>query len=174
MTTKFTSQWLLAITLCSTLFLSACSKGNTELNTAEKKKAEEFKTAILNQSYKLVSFYADKPIDYDANDGSTALETDLWKYVKLHVKDDQIVFPNGADMQIHQNTSRCPGFDGDIINMRYGVGADDKNPAYFSFVDFDYRAFTYEIQEVGSNYFVIRTGWNNNAAKLYSRYEKVN
>ena len=171
MTTKTTLLRFLAITLMGTLFLSACKK--TEINGAEKKKAEEFKAAVLNQSFRLVAFYADKPIDYDANDGSSQLETDLWKYVKAHIKDDHITFVNAADVEIKQNTTRCTGFDTDIISFRYAVGADNDKPAYFSFVDFDYRPFTYEIQEYNSNYILVRTGWNNNAAKVYSKFEKI-
>jgi len=159
--------------MLSGLALSSCHKslsdeGNIEANKA---RAAQFQASVANQNYKLTAFYSDKAIDYITTDAVVKSETDLWAYVKYHLKDDVNNFGGDASVIINQNAIKIPGNDAPQITRSYSTEYD-KSFVYFNFIDDAYKAQQYKLSEFDANKFVIYIDYMG-GVKLFSRFEKL-
>jgi hypothetical protein len=159
--------------ILSGLALSSCHKslsdeGNIEANKA---RAAQFQSSIANQNYKLTAFYSDKPIDYITTDAVVKSETDLWAYVKYHLKDDVNNFGGDASVIINQNAIKIPGNDAAQISRSYSTEYD-KSFVYFNFIDDAYKPQQYKLSEFDANKFVIYIDYTG-GVKLFSKFEKL-
>lgn len=166
---KLNLLFVLGILACMGLF--SCSKAVSDEDPAAKQKSTDFQASILLHKYKLVAFYADKPIDYITSDTEVRSETDLWKYVKLHILDDQNYFGANGELIIYQNTDKFPGNDSPTINGTYAISVSGKD-VMMKFVDYIYVPTTYKLQEFDNSYFTIYVD-GPSGSKLYSKYARV-
>lgn len=140
-------------------------------NQADEKKATEFRAFTSAKKFKIVSFYADKPVDYVETDTEVKQETDLWAYVKDYIRDDiNRVVDNGL-VEIDQNAIKYAGHIEATLVRPFKVGSD-RNGAYLEFVDYFYEPLRYKLFEFKDNYFIIYIDYKN-GAKLYSKYDLV-
>lgn len=159
--------------MLSGLALSSCHKslsdeGNIEAN---KTRAAQFQATLANQNFKLTAFYSDKPIDYVTTDAIVKAETDLWGYVRLHLKDDVNNFGGDASVIINQNANKIPGNDAPQITRSYSTEYD-KSFVYFNFIDDAYKPQQYKLSEFDANKFVVYIDFPG-GAKLFSKFEKL-
>ncbi|HYF33608.1 MAG TPA: hypothetical protein VD993_20930 [Chitinophagaceae bacterium] len=149
----------------------ACNKSVSEEDSAAKQRATDFQTVIQANKYMLVSFYADKPIDYITNDADVKSETDLWPYVKVHVKDDEYFFGANGALSISQKTDRISGNDAATINGSYSVAAKGQDVSV-TFVDYMYAPLEYKLHEFDNGFFTVYVD-GPSGSKLYSKYARV-
>src|SRR5688500_1089424 len=102
---------------------TACTKSISEEDSAAKQKASAFQTSVQAHKYKLVQFYADKPIDYITSDTEVKSETDLWAYVKTHIVDDENYFGANGALTIYQKGVKMPGNETESVNGEYQIFA---------------------------------------------------
>lgn len=150
---------------------TACNKSLSEEDSAAKSRAADFQAAIQSNRYMLVSFYADKPIDYITNDADVKSETDLWPYVKTHVKDDEYFFGGSGALTVNQKTDRIAGNDAATINGSYTIGAKGTDVAVM-FVDYLYSPLEYRLHEFDNTFFTVYVD-GPSGSKLYSKYARV-
>ena len=148
------------------LVSTSCNKPSKE----DEKKATEFRAFTSAKKFKIVSFYADKPVDYDESDTEIKQETELWAYVKEYIRDDINIVDNNQ-VQIQQNAIKFPGSDAVTLTRPFNVGSD-RSGAYLEFVDYFYEPLRYKLFEFKDNYFVIYVDFKG-GAKLFSKYELV-
>ena len=154
-----------------TVFGMACSKSLSEEDSAAKTRAADFQAAVQSNRYMLVSFYADKPIDYITNDADVKSETDLWPYVKPHIKDDEYFFGANSALTINQKTDRIAGNDAATINGSYTIAAKGTDVSV-TFVDYLYSPLDYRLHEFDNSFFTVYVD-GPNGSKLYSKYARV-
>jgi len=168
------SLLVLLSSLC-VLVLNSCSKNigdSAEDESANQKRATEFQAVINGHSFRLVDFYADKPIDYIDSDAEIKEETDLKIYIKPYLLDDQVVFDGSGGVKIAQNQQKIPGSNDAILLRNYNVSAD-KYSAYVDYLDYYYNPIKYKLGEYTADGFTIYLDWPG-GAKLYSRFQRIN
>ena len=163
----------LVAVLLTAVLLSSCKKGDDksedEASAADIAKAEEFKTFVKDKQFQVREYYSDTPIDYNKDDGETTLETDLWPYVSLWIKDDQNLFDVAANqVTITQNNDKMPGLADATIVRPISIGAD-KTGAYFNFLNYQYNPLKYHLVEFTSNYFIVYADWTD-GAKVFTKF----
>ena len=151
--------------------MASCSKTLSDEDPATKQKSVDFQASVLAHKYKLVAFYADKPIDYITSDAEVRSETDLWKYVKFHILDDQNYFGANGELIIYQNADKFPGNNDETIKGTYSISVSGKD-VMMKFVDYIYVPTTYKLQEFDNAYFTIYVD-GPSGSKLYSKYARV-
>jgi hypothetical protein len=124
------------------------------------------------RKYQLKAFYSDIPVDFIEDDDIVKSETDLWAYVSDYLKDDIDVFTeNDTEVLIHQNDIKMPGNDEPILYKKYYIGTDSEG-MFMNFLGPTYEPFSYRLQEINEDYFIIFLRWNQGAS-LFSRFERV-
>jgi hypothetical protein len=159
------------MSIASCIGMASCSKALSDEDPAAKQKATDFQASLTAHKYKLVAFYADKPIDYITSDTEVRSETDLWKYVKFHVLDDENYFGANGALTIYQKVDRFPGNDAETINGTYGVSVRGSE-VFFKFVDYIYVPTEYKLQEFDNAYFTVYID-GPSGSKLYSKFARV-
>ncbi|HUR11912.1 MAG TPA: hypothetical protein VM012_11110 [Flavitalea sp.] len=155
------------VSLLAGFILVSCNKPSKE----DEKKANEFKAFTAAKKFKIVSFYADKPVDYDESDNVVKAETDLWAYVKEYIRDDINRVSDNGVVNIDQMTIKYPGNDEVTLIRPFQVGSD-RDGAFLKFVDYFYEPLRYKLLDYKDNYFTIYIDYKN-GAKLFSKYELV-
>jgi hypothetical protein len=155
----------------SLLLATACSKSVSEEDNAAKQRATDFQANVQAHKYKVAAFYADKPIDYITSDTEVKSETDLWAYVKEHIKDDENYFGSNGALTIDQKIVKMPGNDTQTINGSYSIAARGTD-VIVTFVDYAYKPLEYKLQEFDNAYFTVYID-GPNGSKLYSKYARV-
>jgi len=136
-----------------------CScKKETPIPEAHKQQAASFKSFLLANNYRLVSYKSDTPIDYDPTDTVPA-KTNHWEYVSFHLKDDKITF-NTNQVNINQGNNLMTGTTGDIVRT-YSVAPDQEGVA-FHYLNFTYDPLTYRLIQFNDSAFVVKALWNGN------------
>lgn len=150
---------------------TACQKSTSTEDSAANQRAADFQAAVQSNKFMLVSFYADKPIDYITNDTEVKSETDLWPYVKTHVKDDEYFFGTGGALTIHQKNNKIGGNDAATINGSYSISAKGQDVSVM-FIDYLYGPLEYKLHEFDNAFFTVYID-GPGGAKLYSKYARV-
>lgn len=150
---------------------AACNKSLSEEDSGTKQRAADFQAAIQSNKYMLVSFYADKPIDYITNDTEVKSETDLWPYVKIHVKDDEYFFGADGALTINQKADKIAGNDAATINGSYTISTKGTDVSVM-FVDYLYSPLEYKLHEFDNSFFTVYVD-GPSGSKLYSKYARV-
>jgi len=160
--------------LCFTVILcagTACHKTISEEDNAAKEKATAFQTNVQAHKYKLVQFYADKPIDYITSDTEVKSETDLWAYVKTHITDDENYFGTNGALTIYQKGIKMPGNETETVNAEYQIFAQGPDVAVV-FVDYSYKPLNYKLHEFDNSFFTVYID-GPAGSKLYSKFARV-
>lgn len=155
------------------LTLTSCQK-NLDAKKLEEnqQKATEFKTFVTGgEKFRLVHYYSDKPIDYIWTDSVVKQETDLDAYIRFYLVDDDIIFNTDGNVSFYQNTERIGNDNSDVITLPFNVegkltGVD------VNYIDDEYNPLSYQLVEMGSNYFILKYKRFDNAL-LFSRFEMV-
>lgn len=157
----------------SLIFATACSKSGAggEDDSAAKQRASDFQTNVQAHKYKVAAFYSDKPIDYITSDTEVKSETDLWAYVKEHIKDDENYFGANGSVTIDQKAIKIPGNEAQTINVNYTIAARSAD-VIVTFVDYAYKPLEYKLHEFDNAYFTVYID-GPNGSKLYSKYARV-
>lgn len=155
-------------TLNSFILFVCCRKLPAD---AQKEKENQFRSFIQNHRFKTTAFYSDKPIDYIENDSVIKQETELWPYVKEYIKDDKYLISSQTGVVIEQNAMKMPGNDSVTLTRPYSLSSDAQR-VYFDFIDYDYNARRYTVQEFKDNYIIIYIDWTN-GAKVFTKFEKA-
>jgi hypothetical protein len=149
------------------LLATSCTKSTSTDNNAAKQRADEFAASIKGHKYKLVSFYADKPIDYITNDNVVKSETDLWIYVREYLKDDVYLFNADGTFTIFQNAVKQPGNESASFNMSYKSSVDGKDVG-FDYISPDYATLHYKLDQFDNANFIIYVD-GPSGSKLFSK-----
>jgi hypothetical protein len=156
------------------LLLGSCQKNISEEQEANNKKAEEFKTFLTSGAkFRAVSYWAESPIDYDPNDGSTAKETDLNKYIRDYIRDDDIIFGTNGITTFVQNAIKICDDSSAEIRVPYSAKGD-KAGVLVDYINDMYDPLTYYLHEKGASYFVLSYKRPEDGIRLFSRYDMVN
>jgi hypothetical protein len=166
---KLNLLFIIGIAAC--MGMASCSKALSDEDPATKQKATDFQTSVTAHKYKLVAFYSDKPIDYITSDAEVRSETDLWKYVKVHVLDDENYFGSNGELTIYQKADKFPGNESETINGNYGISIRGTE-VFFKFVDYIYVPTEYKLQEFDNAYFTVYID-GPSGSKLYSKFARV-
>lgn len=150
---------------------TACNKSLSEEDSAAKKRAGEFQTSVEAHKYKIAAFYSDKPIDYITSDTEVKSETDLWAYVKEHIKDDENFFGAGGTLTVYQKAVKIPDNSAETITTGYSIGAKGAEVGV-TFVDYSYKPLEYKLHEFDNAYFTIYVD-GPNGSKLFTKYARV-
>lgn len=156
------------------LILGSCQKNLSEKEDANKQKAAEFKTFLTSSGVKFhaVDYWAEKPIDYDQTDDKVVLETDLKKYIRDYLLDDDIYFGTNGIITFVQNQVKISSNSAAEIHVPYRAEGD-ANGVLFDYIDDQYKPLTYYLHEQGATYFVLEWKRPTDGVKLYSRYDQV-
>jgi hypothetical protein len=151
--------------------LSSCQKSVTSNTDKNKEKAAAFKAFISASGTKFrpVSFFAEQPIDYDETDSQVLLETDLNKYIRPYLLDDDIIFSGSSSLQFVQNAVKIPNDLPTVINMTYFVEGTSEG-VLVHYIDDQYNPADYYLEDYTDSYF--RLYIKRNGIKLISRYDK--
>lgn len=152
----------------SLLFLFSCEK-KIEISQEIINKAEAFTKFVKTGKFQLVAFYSDLPIDYDPNDAYTIKETDHWKYVQNHVKDDHLSFKE-SQVEITQNTNKINTIADEVIVRPFSI-KPIKNGVSFTFVDYRYNSLQYYLHEMTNDSYTVYV--NVGEAKLFSTFKII-
>ncbi len=158
---------LLMFAIISGLLSTSCNEKGKE----NEKRANEFKSFTSAKKFKIVSFYSDKPVDYEQNDTEVKAETDLWPYVKDYIRDDINRVVDNGQVHIDQMAIKFSGHDEATLIKPFNV-ISDRTGAYLEFVDYFYEPLRYKLLEFKDNYFIIYIDFQG-GAKVFSRYELV-
>ena len=150
---------------------TACHKSLSDEDPAAKQRATDFQASIQSNKFMLVSFYADKPIDYITNDADIKSETDLWPYVKLHIQDDQFFFGANGVLTIDQKANKIPSNNAATIDLPYSVAPKGKDVSVM-FIDYLYVPLEYRLFEFDNTFFTLYVD-GPSGSKLYSKYMRV-
>ena len=150
---------------------TACRKSVSEQEDAAKQRSNDFQAAVQDRKYKLVAFYADKPVDYISNDSEIRSETDLWAYVKSYVVDDENYFGANGKLTIFQKVNKAPTNSAEQIDLNYNIQAKGTDVSV-TFVDYFYNALEYKLHEFDNAYFTVYVD-GPTGSKLYSKYARV-
>ena len=155
------------------LTLGSCQKNLSEQEDANKQKAAEFKTFITSGAkFHAVDYWAESPIDYDETDDKVVLETDLKKYIRDYLLDDDIYFGTNGMITFVQNQVKIGSNSAAEIHVPYRADGD-QNGVLFDYIDDQYSPLTYYLHEKGATYFVLEWKRPNDGVRLFSRYEQV-
>jgi len=155
------------------LLLGSCQKNISEQEDANKKKAEEFKTFLTSGAkFRAVDYWAESPVDYDPNDGSTVKETDLKKYIRDYIADDDITFGSNGMITFAQNAVKISNNPAPQILVPYRA-AGDKAGVVFDYIDDQYQPLSYYLHEKGQSYFILSWKRPQDGVRLFSKYEMV-
>lgn len=153
------------------LVFSSCQKSVEQQEDANKKRADEFKTFLTTAGkFHAVDYYAETPIDYNEQDDEVILETDLKKYIRNYLLDDDIYFQNDGKIRFVQNDVKIAGESAPEIYVPYKVWGD-KTGVMVDYVDDQYQPLTYMLHEKGSTYFILSWRRPQDGVRLFSRYE---
>ena len=156
------------------LLLGSCQKNISEEQEANNKKAEEFKTFLTSGAkFRAVSYWAESPIDYDPNDGSTAKETDLNKYIRDYIRDDDIIFGTNGMITFVQNAIKIGDDASAQIHVPYRAYGD-KVGVLVDYINDTYDPLTYYLHEKGASHFVLSYKRPQDGVRLFSRYDMIN
>ena len=150
---------------------TSCSKSVSEEDGPTKSKSSEFQASVLSHKYKLVSFYADKPIDYISNDSEVRAETDLWPYVKNHIVDDENFFGANGKLTVYQKEIKIGGNNAEAIETDYAISVKGTD-VMVKFVDYLYNPLEYKLHEFNDAYFTVYVD-GPSGSKLFSKYARV-
>src|ERR1044072_7011158 len=138
------------IALMMLLLGTSCQKNVNEQEEANKKKADGFKTFITSGAkFRAGDYWAESPIDYDPNDGSNVKETDLKKYIRDCILDDDIIFGTNGSVTFVQNQVKYSDIASPEIHMPFRVAAS-KEGVVVDYIDDKYDPLTYMLHEQGS------------------------
>jgi hypothetical protein len=151
--------------------LVACSKSISEEDSAANQRAKDFQASVLSHKYKIVAFYADKPIDYITNDTEVKSETDLWAYVKAHIMDDENLFGANNSLTIYQKSNKMVGNESETVNANYEIFAKGPEVAV-NFIDYSYKSLEYKLHEFDNAYFTVYVD-GPNGSKLFTKFARV-
>ena len=164
---KTCSSWIVVGMLLS--FLSSCTK---ELSLEDVAQSVKFKAFVADKKFQITEYYSDRPIDYNEEDTVVKSETDLFKYASSWLKDDYNSFDlNTNKVTIEQNIKTIPGNSSPIMVKSISVG-EDKNGAFFTFLDYQYNPFTYRLVEFTGDYFIISATWHS-GAKVFTKFKVI-
>jgi hypothetical protein len=150
---------------------SSCQKNISQEEEANKKKADDFKTFVTSGAkFRAVDYWAESPIDYDPNDGSSVKETDLKKYIRDYILDDDIIFGTNGTVTFVQNQVKIGDIATPEIKMPYRIAAS-KEGVIVDYIDDKYDPLTYMLHEQGTTYFVLSYKRSEDGVRLFSRYE---
>ncbi|MFT3826987.1 MAG: hypothetical protein QM731_23890 [Chitinophagaceae bacterium] len=152
----------------SVLGYVACDKSTDTTS----KQANEFSLSIKDHSYRLTAFYANKFIDYYPEDNVSSSDSDLWKFTKTYLWDDENIFTGDSILKIVQNSGQIPGTTDDTLYRSYKVYASDGR-VRFSFIDYYYKPLEYRVDSFNDKYFIIDVDGPQNSI-LYSRFDRLN
>lgn len=156
------------------LLLGSCQKNISQEQEANNKKAEEFKTFLTSGAkFRAVGYWAESPIDYDPNDGSTARETDLNKYIRDYIRDDDIIFGTNGIITFVQNAIKIGDDASAEIKVPYRAYGD-KVGVLVDYINDTYDPLTYYLHEKGASYFILSYKRPEDGVRLFSRYDMVN
>jgi hypothetical protein len=158
---------LLLIAFAACFLFTACNKKGKE----NEKKANEFKAFTSAKKFKIVSFYSDKPVDYEENDTEVKAETELWPYVKDYVRDDINRVVDNGQVHIDQMAIKYFGEDEGTLIRPFSV-VSDRTGAYLNFVDYFYNPLRYKLHEFKDDYFIIYIEFRG-GARIFSKYQLV-
>jgi hypothetical protein len=150
---------------------TACRKSLGEEDSAAKQRSNDFQASVKDHKYKLVAFYADKPVDYISNDSEIRSETDLWAYVKSYVVDDENYFGANGKLTIFQKANKAPTNSAEQIDASYAITARGTDVSV-TFIDYFYNALEYKLHEFDNAYFTVYVD-GPTGSKLYSKYARV-
>jgi hypothetical protein len=149
----------------------SCNKSLSE----EAKKAQEQSTAfqanVLNHTFHLVSYYSDKPIDYNPYDSVVKSETDLNVYVLPYLWDDQYTFGSNGDLTVNQGVNKMPGEDANIFHFTYKIYPRGTEVA-LDYFDYYYKPSTYTVASFDDSSYVISIA-GPQGSHLFSRFLRV-
>ena len=153
------------------LSLGSCQKNLSDEEVNNKKKAEEFQTFISSGAkFHAVDYYAESPIDYNEQDGEVILETDLKKYIRDYIVDDDIIFGTNGMITFVQNSVKISSNSAAQIQVPYRAYGD-KAGVVVDYIDDQYQPLTYMLHEKGSTYFILSWKRPQDGVRLFSRYE---
>lgn len=142
------------LTAGAVMLCLSCNKSLSE----EAKKAQEqsaaFQSNILNHTFHLVSYYADKPIDYNPYDSVVKSETDLNIYVLPYLWDDEYTFGANGDLTVNQGANKIPGDNAQTFHFAYKVYPKGTEVA-FDYFDYYYKPSTYTVASFTDSSYVI-------------------
>jgi hypothetical protein len=150
---------------------TSCSKSVSEEDAATKQRSTDFQASVQTHKYKLVAFYSDKAIDYITSDSEVRAETDLWRYVKPHILDDENYFGANGELIVYQKASKMPGNESEQFTKEYGISVRGTD-VILKFIDYVYIPTEYKLQEFDNAYFTVYVD-GPSGAKLYSKYARV-
>jgi hypothetical protein len=154
------------------LLLGSCQKNLSDEQENNNKKAEEFKAFLAGSTFKAVDFYAESPIDYNEQDGEVVLETDLKKYIRNYLLDDDIIFGTNGNITFVQNNVKIGNNSAAEIHVPYRAYGD-KVGVLVDYIDEFYVPLTYYLHEKGSTYFILSWKRPQDGVRLFSKYEMV-
>jgi len=151
----------------------SCQKKVSDPLQENNQKAAAFKSYLVqNSKFRLVDFYAESPIDYDKNDDGVTMETDLKKYIRHYLIDDDIIFNSNGNVTFVQHTVKIGNNDDEEVTMPFNTRGDYSG-VLVDFADDLYQPFTYYLYEKGDTYFILGYKRPNENVWLLSRYEMV-
>jgi hypothetical protein len=155
------------------LALGSCQKNVSDEQQANSKKAEEFQAFISSGAkFHAVDYYAESPIDYNEQDGEVVLETDLKKYIRDYIVDDDIYFGTNGTITFVQNAVKISSNSAAEIHVPYRAYGD-KAGVMVDYIDDQYQPLTYMLHEKGSTYFILSWRRPQDGVRLFSKYEQV-
>lgn len=161
----------LIVALLATGILSSCKKEDGA-SSADKQKAEEFKSSVVSKKFQVKQYYSDKPIDYVEDDAEVKSETELFNYVSAWIKDDWNVFdPSAGKVTITQNANKIEGNASEVFTKDFSIGADKKG-VYFNFLNYQYNPLKYRLVEFTGDYFLVYVDWHS-GAKVFTKFQVV-
>jgi hypothetical protein len=167
---KFFTSVMSALLL---LLLGSCQKNLSDQEEDNKKKAQEFQTFISSGSrFMAVDYYAESPIDYNEQDSEVILETDLKKYIRNYIIDDDIYFGTNGMITFVQNSVKISSNSAAEIHVPYRAYGD-KAGVIVDYIDDQYQPLTYMLHEKGTTYFILSWKRPQDGVRLFSRYEQV-
>jgi hypothetical protein len=153
------------------LALGSCQKNISDEQQANNKKAEEFQTFISSGAkFHAVDYYAESPIDYNEQDGEVILETNLKKYIRDYIADDDIYFGTNGMITFVQNSIKIGTNGAAEIKVPYRAYGD-KAGVLVDYIDDQYQSLTYYLHEKGTTYFILSWKRPQDGVRLFSRYE---
>jgi len=160
---------VLSVTSCVTII--SCNKSISAEDKAAQEQANAFQASILNHTYHLVSYYSDKPIDYNPYDNVVKSETDLNIYVLPYLWDDQYVYGADGNLQIVQGDNKIPGNSAPIINFNYKIGVKT-GTVFFDYFDYYYKPMEYSLTTFNDSLFIINVP-GPQGSRLFSKFLRI-
>jgi len=157
----------------SLLVLGSCQKSASDVKEENNKKAQEFKAFISSgATFHAVDYYAESPIDYNQQDDVVTLETDLKKYIRDYIVDDDIIFGTNGSITFVQNAVKIGGNNAAEIHIPYRASGDQWG-VVVDYIDDTYHPLSYYLHEKGSTYFILSWKRPTDGVRLFSKYEMV-